>query len=103
MRQIAGVNHVGSNSEVSDLGTDTEVSDLGTNPEVSVFLSSGSMSTSPPPCADALTNCKDFQADSCTNAVYRPWAIDNCRLTCNLCGELYPLTSNLNDCQDFDD
>lgn len=43
MRQIAGVNHVGSNSEVSDLGTDTEVSDLGTNPEVSVFLLSGSI------------------------------------------------------------
>merc|ERR1719204_1037376 len=41
--------------------------------------------TTPPPCVDKLSNCASFDAASCTSDSYGPWALENCRKTCNLC------------------
>ncbi|XP_033755260.1 putative per-hexamer repeat protein 5 isoform X5 [Pecten maximus] len=37
-------------------------------------------------CVDTLSNCKDYDASTCSNPDYAGWAKDNCKKTCNLCG-----------------
>lgn len=36
------------------------------------------------PCTDKLPNCAAYDQSSCSGA-FEPWALDNCRKTCNLC------------------
>lgn len=40
--------------------------------------------TAPPDCVDALPNCDQYGSDACIN--FKPWARDNCRKYCDLCG-----------------
>merc|ERR1719234_538588 len=45
----------------------------------------GATPTSPPPCADNVTNCNMYQLDMCTSVDYRDFAKANCAKFCNLC------------------
>ncbi|CAG2185197.1 unnamed protein product [Mytilus edulis] len=39
----------------------------------------------PPPCVDKITNCNEYDADLCTNPLYRLFTTDNCQKFCGLC------------------
>ncbi|XP_052100630.1 mucin-2-like isoform X2 [Mytilus californianus] len=41
--------------------------------------------TSPVPCVDKIPNCNEYDADLCTNPLYRLFREDNCLKFCNLC------------------
>ncbi|XP_071167719.1 uncharacterized protein [Mytilus edulis] len=41
--------------------------------------------TSPMPCVDKIPNCNEYDADLCTNPLYRLFREDNCMKFCSLC------------------
>lgn len=43
------------------------------------------VNTPPPPCVDKISNCNEYDADLCTNPLYRLFREDNCQLFCGLC------------------
>ncbi|XP_063397551.1 uncharacterized protein LOC134681842 isoform X2 [Mytilus trossulus] len=43
------------------------------------------VSTPPPSCVDKISNCNEYDADLCTNPLYRLFKEDNCQLFCGLC------------------
>lgn len=45
--------------------------------------------TSPIPCVDKIPNCNEYDADLCTNPLYRLFREDNCRKFCSLCTGMY--------------
>ena len=51
-----------------------------------IMFVTGLSPTAPPPCVDVQTDCNLYETGFCQN--YKPWARDNCRKTCNLCGRL---------------
>ena len=40
--------------------------------------------TAPPACVDAIPDCNRYGNQACID--FKPWARDNCRKTCQLCG-----------------
>ncbi|XP_076107700.1 uncharacterized protein LOC143075976 isoform X3 [Mytilus galloprovincialis] len=43
------------------------------------------VSTPPSSCVDKISNCYEYDADLCTNPLYRLFREDNCQLFCGLC------------------
>ena len=48
-------------------------------------LFTGLSPTAPPPCVDVKSDCDMYETGFCDR--FKPWARDNCRKTCNLCGK----------------
>ncbi|XP_061197993.1 uncharacterized protein LOC133206079 [Saccostrea echinata] len=41
--------------------------------------------TAPPPCVDKINNCNQYQLATCTDKLYRDWALVNCPKFCGFC------------------
>jgi len=54
-----------------------------------LFIFIVSEHTSPLPCVDKIPNCNEYDADLCTNPLYRLFREDNCRKFCSLCTGMY--------------
>lgn len=43
------------------------------------------VNTTTPPCVDKISHCNEYDADLCTNPLYRLFREDNCQQFCGLC------------------